>query len=88
VDHHEVPAVGRDVVPRYDSVRPLDRQVDEAFRAVLRERARREEVESLSTMRGMDLDADDIMAGAWRPRRSPRSGSCCTTTPTSTASPR
>jgi Arc/MetJ family transcription regulator len=66
----------------------LKETVDEAFREVLRERARREEVDALSTMRGMDLDADDIMAGAWRPRRSPRSGSCCTTTPTSTESPR
>ena len=44
----------------------LKETVDEAFREVLRERARREEVEALSTMRGMDLDDDDVMAGAWR----------------------
>lgn len=44
----------------------LKETVDEAFREVLRERARREEVEALSTMDGMDLDDDDVMAGAWR----------------------
>jgi Arc/MetJ family transcription regulator len=44
----------------------LKETVDEAFREVLRERARREEVEALSAMRGMDLDDDDIMAGAWK----------------------
>jgi Arc/MetJ family transcription regulator len=43
----------------------LKETVDEAFREVLRERARREEVEALSTMDGMDLDDDDVMAGAW-----------------------
>lgn len=45
----------------------LRETVDEAFRAVLRERARREEVEALSTMRGMELNDAGIMAGAWRP---------------------
>ena len=44
----------------------LKETVEEAFREVLRERARREEVEALSTMDGMDLDDDDVMAGAWR----------------------
>ncbi len=44
----------------------LRETVDEAFRAVLRERARREEVEALSAMRGMDLDNAEIMAAAWR----------------------
>ena len=43
----------------------LKETVDEAFREVLRERARREEVEALSTMDGMDLDDEDVMAGAW-----------------------
>jgi Arc/MetJ family transcription regulator len=43
----------------------LKETVEEAFREVLRERARREEVEALSTMDGMDLDDDDVMAGAW-----------------------
>lgn len=41
--------------------------VDQALREVLRERARRDEVEALSAMRGMDLDDDEVMAGAWRP---------------------
>jgi len=40
--------------------------VEEAFLEVLRERARREEVEALTTMRGMDLDDDEVMSGAWR----------------------
>lgn len=44
----------------------LKETVDEAFREVLRERARREEVEALSAMRGMDLDDAEVMAGAWR----------------------
>lgn len=44
----------------------LRETVDEAFRRVLRERARREEVEALSTMRGMDLDDPETMATAWR----------------------
>lgn len=45
----------------------LRETVDEAFRSVLRDRARREEVEALGAMRGMDLDDAGIMAGAWRP---------------------
>ena len=40
--------------------------IEEAFREVLRAEARREEVEALSTMRGMDLADEDIMSGAWR----------------------
>ena len=44
----------------------LKETVEEAFLEVLRERARREEVEALSGMRGMDLDDDQVMAGAWR----------------------
>lgn len=44
----------------------LRETVNEAFRAVLRERARREEVQALSTMRGMDLGRAEIMATAWR----------------------
>ena len=45
----------------------LKETVEEAFLEVLRERARSEEVEALSRMRGMDLDDDRVMAGAWRP---------------------
>ena len=44
----------------------LRETVDEAFRAVLRERARREEVEALCSMRGMELDDAEVMARAWR----------------------
>lgn len=44
----------------------LKETVDQAFREVLRDRARRDEVEALSAMRGMDLDNDEIMARAWR----------------------
>lgn len=44
----------------------LRETVEGAFLRVVRERARREEVEALSTMRGLDLDKPGIMAGAWR----------------------
>ncbi|HEX6903160.1 MAG TPA: hypothetical protein VF789_25810 [Thermoanaerobaculia bacterium] len=40
--------------------------IEEAFREVLRAQARREEVEALSEMSGMDLADPDVMAGAWR----------------------
>ena len=40
--------------------------MEEAFLEVLRERARREEVEALTGMEGMDLDDKEVMAGAWR----------------------
>lgn len=39
---------------------------EEAFCAMVRQRARREEIEALSTMRGMDLDDHETMAAAWR----------------------
>lgn len=40
--------------------------IEAAFREVLQVQARREEVEALSTMRGMDLADDEVMARAWR----------------------
>lgn len=40
--------------------------IEEAFREVVRQRARQEEIAALSTMRGMDLDDPEKMAGAWR----------------------
>ncbi len=40
--------------------------VEEAFREVVRSQARREEVEALTTMQGMDLGDPEIMARAWR----------------------
>ena len=46
--------------------RTVKETIDRAFREVVAARARREEVEALSTMRGMDLADAQIMAGAWR----------------------
>jgi Arc/MetJ family transcription regulator len=40
--------------------------IEAAFREVLQVEARREEVEALSTMQGMDLADDEIMSRAWR----------------------
>jgi Arc/MetJ family transcription regulator len=47
--------------------RTLKETVEEAFREIVRDRARREEVEALASMEGMDLDDPEVMAGAWRP---------------------
>ena len=44
----------------------LKETIEAAFREVLRGEARREEVEALRTMSGMDLADPDIMARAWR----------------------
>lgn len=44
----------------------LKETVNEAFLEVLRERARKEEVEALATMHGMDLDDPEVMRSAWR----------------------
>ena len=44
----------------------LRETIEEAFREVVRQRARREEIEALATMRGMDLDDPAVMAEAWR----------------------
>lgn len=40
--------------------------IEEAFREVVRQRARREEIEALSAMRELELDDAETMAGAWR----------------------
>lgn len=40
--------------------------IEEAFREVVRHRARREEIEALTHMHGMELDDPEVMAGAWR----------------------
>ena len=40
--------------------------VEEAFREVARVEARRQEVETLTSMDGLDLADPDIMGGAWR----------------------
>ena len=44
----------------------LRETAEEAFREVLRQQARREEVQALRQMEGMDLADAGIMAGAWR----------------------
>ena len=55
-----------DEVRRILGTSTLKETVEEAFLEVLREHARREEVEALSEMRGMDLDYPGVMAAAWR----------------------
>lgn len=40
--------------------------IEEAFREVMRGRARIEEIEALTTMKGMDLDKPEVMAWVWR----------------------
>ena len=41
--------------------------IDHAFREVVRQEARRSEIEELTSMRSLDLDDEDLMKGAWRP---------------------
>ena len=53
-------------VQRILSTTTIKDTIEAALREVLRAEARREEVEALSTMRGMDLADDEIMARAWR----------------------
>jgi Arc/MetJ family transcription regulator len=56
-----------DAVQRVLSTTTIKDTIEEAFREVLRAEARREEVEALATMSGMDLASSDLMTGAWRP---------------------
>jgi Arc/MetJ family transcription regulator len=44
----------------------LRETIEQAFREVVRRRARREEVLALAGMRGMELDDPKVMSGAWR----------------------
>lgn len=53
-------------VQRVLSTATLKDTIEKAFREVLRAEARREEVEALATMRGMDLGDEEVMSGAWR----------------------
>jgi Arc/MetJ family transcription regulator len=53
-------------VQRVLSTASIKETIEQAFREVLRVEARREEIEALSTMRGMDLPDRDVMSGAWR----------------------
>ena len=40
--------------------------IDSALREVLRREARRQEIEALVTMDGLELSNEKVMAGAWR----------------------
>lgn len=53
-------------VQRALSTATLKDTIEQAFREVLRAEARREEVEALATMSGMDLLDEEVMSGAWR----------------------
>lgn len=55
-----------EAVQRVLSTATIKETVEEAFREVLRAEARREEIEALSTMRGMDLANPNVMSRAWR----------------------
>jgi Arc/MetJ family transcription regulator len=54
-------------VQRVLSTATIKDTIEEAFREVLRSEARREEVESLAAMSGLDLSNSGLMTGAWRP---------------------
>jgi Arc/MetJ family transcription regulator len=54
-------------VQRVLSTATIKDTIEEAFREILRAEARREEVEALATLGGLDLSDSTIMAGAWRP---------------------
>lgn len=53
-------------VQRVLSTATLKDTIEQAFREVLRAQARREEVEALSTLRGMELSDEKVMSKAWR----------------------
>ncbi|HEX9671098.1 MAG TPA: hypothetical protein VGC93_16645 [Thermoanaerobaculia bacterium] len=54
-------------VQRVLSTRTIKDTIEEALREVLRVKARREEIEALAAMRGMDLADPEVMSGARRP---------------------
>jgi Arc/MetJ family transcription regulator len=54
-------------VQRVLSTATIKDTIEEAFREVLRAEARREEVEALATMSGLDLSNSGLIAEAWRP---------------------
>lgn len=55
-----------EAVQRILSTSTIRDTIEKAFSEILRAQARREEVEALSSMKGMDLADPDVMAGAWR----------------------
>lgn len=46
--------------------RTLRETIERAFLEILRARARREEIEALTSMEELDLDDAEVMRGAWR----------------------
>lgn len=54
-------------VQRVLSTTTIKDTIEEAFREVLRAEARREEVDALAAMSGLDLSDSALMTGAWRP---------------------
>lgn len=46
--------------------RTLRETIERAFLEILRARARREEIEALTSMENLDLDDAEVMRGAWR----------------------
>jgi Arc/MetJ family transcription regulator len=53
-------------VQRVLATSTIKETIDAAFREVLRAEARRDEVEALTSMSGMDLANARVMAKAWR----------------------
>lgn len=53
-------------VQRVLSTTTLKDTIEQAFQEVLKAEARRQEVEALAKMEGMDLADEKVMAGAWR----------------------
>lgn len=53
-------------VQRVLATSTIKETIDAAFREVLRAEARRDEVEALASMSGMDLANAGVMAQAWR----------------------
>lgn len=52
-------------VQRVLATKTIKDTIEEAFREILRVQARREEIEALRTMQGLDLTDPEVMAGAW-----------------------
>jgi Arc/MetJ family transcription regulator len=53
-------------VQRILDTRTVKDTIEGAFREVVRAEARRQEVEALTAMKGLDLADPQIVAGAWR----------------------
>jgi len=62
MSHEELPAAHQRLLPTSTADTTQD-----ALLQARRVKARREEVEALAAMQGMDLAKSDVMARAWRP---------------------